>query len=42
MNNSDFKTEEADDEVNLTVNERGDLVNENQNNNTSETEENKS
>lgn len=42
MNESDFKSEEMADETNLSVNESGDLVDENQNNDTSETEENKS
>src|SRR5690348_9221394 len=42
VNESDFKSEETADETNLSVNESGDLVDENQNNDTSEREENKS
>jgi segregation and condensation protein B len=42
MNESDFKSEESAEEINLSVNESGDLVNEDQTNDTSETEENKS
>jgi len=42
MNESDFKSEETADETNLSVNESGDLVDENQSDDTSETEENKS
>ena len=40
MNESDFKSEENTDETNLSVNRSGDLVDENQNNDTSEREEN--
>jgi len=42
MNESDFKSKENTDETNLSVNQSGDLVDENQNNDTSEREENKS
>ena len=36
INESDFKSSEADEEINLTVNESGDLINEDNNQSTSE------